>query len=59
MERNSTADGKALVHTHVPVAVRDEFRAIALHNHRSIAGELRHVISEHVERERSAGKGDG
>ena len=51
METKSTA-GRALVHTHVPVAVREELRQVAQTNHRSLAGEVRRAISEHLQRER-------
>src|SRR5437016_4002859 len=36
MERNATPD-RALVHTHVPRAVRDELRQVAQVNHRTLA----------------------
>jgi plasmid stability protein len=48
---------KALLHTHVPARVRDELRQVAQTHHRSIAGELRHMISRHLERERQPSKG--
>jgi Arc-like DNA binding domain len=51
MEKNSTAE-RALVHTHVPRAVRDELRSVARENHRSLAGEVRRAIAEHLQRER-------
>ena len=53
MQKNTTAD-RALVHTHVPAQVREELRQVALSNHRSLAGEVRAAISEHLERERPA-----
>ncbi len=53
MEKNVTAD-RALVHTHVPAQVREELRQVALANHRSMSGELRLALSEHLERSRSA-----
>jgi hypothetical protein len=49
MERKT--EGKALVHTHVSRAVRDELRAVAQANHRSIAGELRRAIHRHLANE--------
>ena len=53
MEKPGTAE-RALVHTHVPRSVRDELRQVALSNHRSIAGEVRRAIAEHLQRERKA-----
>jgi Arc-like DNA binding domain len=58
MERNSTTD-RALVHTHVPRAVREELRQVAQTNHRSLAGEVRRAIAEHLERERPPETGRG
>lgn len=51
MAKNGTTD-RALVHTHVPKPVRDELRQVALANHRSLAGEVRRAITEHLKRER-------
>ena len=52
MERNGTTE-RALVHAHVPRAVRDELRQVAQVNHRSLAGEVRRAIAEHLQRERA------
>ena len=53
MEKGGTTE-RALVHTHVPTAVRDELRQVAQSNHRSIAGEMRKAIAYHLQRERPA-----
>jgi predicted transcriptional regulator len=54
METISKSDARALVHTHVPPAVKAELRQVAQANHRSMAGEVRRAIAEHLERERPA-----
>jgi Arc-like DNA binding domain len=59
MAKNSSISTgkKALVHTYLPADVRDELRAVAQANHRSISGELRHVIAEHIQQaEKDAGR---
>lgn len=53
MEKNATAD-RAQVHTFVDRTVRDELRQVAQENHRSLAGEVRRAIAEHLQRERPA-----
>jgi hypothetical protein len=58
MEKTGTTE-RALVHTHVPTHVRDELRQVALSNHRSMAGEVRRAISEHLQRERPSERESG
>ena len=42
------------VHAHVPLETKAELERIAMANHRSIAGELRAAVQEHLQREQPA-----
>jgi hypothetical protein len=50
VEKNATAD-QAQVHTFIDRRIRDELRRLAHENHRSLAGEVRRAITEHLQRE--------
>jgi len=41
-----------VVHSQVPVKLRDELAAIADREYRSLSAQIRFVLAEHVERER-------
>ena len=53
MEKNATTE-RAQVHAFVDRGVRDQLHAVARANDRSLAGEVRRAIAEHLERERPA-----
>jgi hypothetical protein len=50
MEQN-TATRRVQVHAHIEPVVRAELLIIAKANDRSLAGEIRQAIREHVERD--------
>jgi hypothetical protein len=56
VEQN-TATRRVQVHAHIEPVVRAELLIIAKANDRSLAGEIRQAIREHLERETGANSG--
>jgi predicted transcriptional regulator len=52
MQPNAAQSSAAVAHARVDAEVRDALEQLAKANHRSVAGEIRRALEEHLERER-------